>query len=223
MRILPALTFAMLLVATPPVYAQDSLGEAYVGVRAIGSIAAMDDIDTTGFTGSQSIENDTDEVGGVGIIAGFRWADIPLRTEVEASYRFRFDLDARDNGPPAVTYESNVETINVLFNALLEWRNDSDFTPFIGGTIGWARNSSDTTRIDVPSQARTSEKTDSDNLAWGGMAGVDWHFAESWSVELAYRYIDLGEVDGGSFAAGDGIEADHYASHEALLSFSYRF
>lgn len=223
MKYLPALALAMSLLATTSALAQESLGDAYVGIRAIGSIAAMDDIDTVGFTGSQSIENDNDAVAGVGVIAGFRWAGIPLRTEVEASYRFRFDFDARDSGPPATTYESNVATISVLLNALLEWRNDSDFTPFIGGTVGWARNSSDTTRIDVPSQARTSEKTDSDNLAWGGLAGVGWQFAESWSAELAYRYIDMGEVGAGSFAAGDGIEADHYVSHEALLSFSYRF
>lgn len=223
MKILPALALAVVLIATKPVYAQDSLGEAYVGVRAIGSVASLDDVDTSGFTGSRDIENDSDETAGIGVIAGFRWADIPLRTEVEASYRFRFDLDARDNGPPAVTYESNVDSINVLFNAILEWRNDSDFTPFIGGTIGWARNMAENTRINVPTQTSTTDDTDTDNLAYGGIAGVDWRFAESWSAELAYRYIDLGKVDGGSFAAGDSIEADHYVSHDLLLSFSYRF
>lgn len=199
------------------------LWEAYVGVRAIGSVASMDDVDTTGFTGSRDIENDSDETAGIGVIAGFRWADIPLRTEVEASYRFRFDLDARDNGPPAVTYESNVESINVLFNAILEWRNDSDFTPFIGGTIGWAHNMAENTRINIPTQTSTTDDTNTDNLAYGGIAGVDWQFAESWSAELAYRYIDMGKVDGGSFVAGDGIEADHYVSHDLLLSFGYRF
>ena len=223
MKSVPALAFAILLVATTSAYAQDSLGEAYIGIRAIGSAASMDDVETSGFTGSRDIENDSDITGGVGVIGGFRWAAIPLRTEVEASYRFRFDLDARDNGPPAVAYESNVESINVLFNVILEWRNESDFTPFIGGTVGWARNMADNTRINIPTQAKSTDDTETDNLAYGGMAGVDWQFAESWSAELAYRYIDMGKVDGGSFAAGDGIEADNYVSHDLLLSFTYRF
>lgn len=223
MRFLPASTLWVLLIAAVPAQAQESLGKVYVAIRAIGSLASMEDVDSAGFSGPEDIENDSDETLGVGIVAGFRWADIPLRTEIEAAYRFRFDLDARDGGPPAVTYETNVDSLNVLFSAILEWRNDSDFTPFIGGTLGWARNMAETTRIHLPTQASTTEKNDTDNLAWGGLAGVGWQFSESWSAELAYRYIDMGEVDGGGFATGDGLEAGHYVSHDVLLTFSYRF
>jgi opacity protein-like surface antigen len=218
-----ALVPAALLAAGGTVSAQALPEGVYLGVRAIGSLVELDDVDTDGFAGATDVQNDSDTVAGLGGVVGYRWADIPLRTEIEAAYRFRFDFDVRDQATPAIDYEANVESMTVFFNALLEWRNESDFTPFIGGSIGWARHSSETTRVVVPTQASVSQDTDKDNLAWGAMAGVDWAFTEHWSAGLAYRYTNLGEVDAGSFSGGDSVSADDYTSHDVLLSFSYRF
>ncbi len=195
----------------------------YLGIRAIGSFAELDDVNSSGFGGGLNIQNDTDTVAGLGGVVGYRWQGIPLRTEIEAGYRFRFDLDAQDLGAPAIDYEADIATTTVLFNAMLEWRNESDFTPFIGGSIGWARHSSDTKRINTGTQAKVSKDTDEDNLAWGGMAGVDWHFAERWSADIAYRYLNLGDVDAGRFSGGDGVDADDYTSHDIMLSVNFRF
>ncbi len=206
-----------------PASAQDGEGGFYIGVRGIGSIAEVDDVDSNGFVGAENVENDDDEVAGVGGIIGYRFEDFPLRTEIEGAYRFRFDLDVRDQGPPTIDYETNIATTTVLFNAFLEWRNESDFTPFVGGSVGWARNSADNDRHNLVNGASQSDDTDEDNVAWGAMAGVDWRFLESVSAELAYRYINLGDVDAGSFSGGDSIDADDYTSHDILLSVSYRF
>jgi opacity protein-like surface antigen len=206
-----------------PAFAQDSEGGFYLGVRAIGSFVSVDDVNTSGFTGSTGTQNDTDTVAGVGGVVGYRWEDVPLRTELEGGYRFRFDFDLQDQGAPVVDYEANIETASVLFNALLEWRNESDFTPFIGGSLGWARNTSETTRVVIPGGATVTQDNDEDNLAWGVMAGVDWEFIDHWSAGLAYRYLDLGEVDVGSFSGGDSVSADDFTSHDVLLTVSYRF
>lgn len=213
----------IVLAAVGPAAAEENQRDLYVGVRAIGAVAQFDGVSSDGFAGSSSIENDDDEVAGAGVVVGYRWPTIPLRTELEAAYRFRFDFDARDGGPPAVTYEANVATASLMVNAILEWRNTSDLTPFIGGSIGWAHHFSDTTRIHLPSQTSISQDADTDSLAWGGLAGVDWRFAEAWSAELAYRFLNLGEVDGGSFSGGDGISADEYLTHDLLLTVSYHF
>jgi opacity protein-like surface antigen len=106
---------------------------------------------------------------------------------------------------------------------VLEWRNESEFTPFIGGGIGWARNTTETTRVVIPGGPAITQDNDEDNLAWGVMAGVDWEFIDHWSAGLAYRYIDLGEVDSGSFSGGDSVGADDFTSHDVLLTVSYRF
>ena len=89
--------------------------------------------------------------------------------------------------------------------------------------MGWARHTSDTKRVNIGTQASSSDKFHENNFAWGGMAGLDWHFAQSWSAEVAYRYLDMGEVDAGSFSGGDSVSADHYTTHDVLLSVSFRF
>lgn len=214
------LAFGVVVCMTVPAAAQDGF---YVGIRAIGSLSDLDDVNTSGFTGAANVEHDDDAVAGLGGMVGYRWQDLPLRTEIEGSYRFRFDLDVRDGGPPTIDYETNIATTSVLFNTFVEWRNDTDFTPFIGGSIGWARHSTENDRTNLATQAKESDDADKDNLAWGAMAGVDWLFLENVSAELAYRFINLGDVDAGSFSTGDSIDADDYTSHEVLLSFSYRF
>ncbi len=203
----------------PPALAQDGF---YVGIRGIGSLGEVD-VSSSGFGGAESVDNDDDHVIGVGAIVGYRWQDIPLRTEIEGGYRFRFDMDVRDSGPPTVDYETNIATTTVLLNAYLEWRNESDFTPFVGGTIGWARNAAENKRTVLGASVSQSDDADEDNLAWGVAAGVDWLFLENVSAELAYRFINLGDVDGGSFAGGDSVEAEDYISHDVMLSVSYRF
>ena len=200
------------LAAADAAWAQQSEGGFYVGLRANGSIVDADDISGQGFTGSIDAQNDSDTVAGIAAVVGYKWDYLPIRTEVEGGYRFRFDLDVQDQCAPVVDYEAD-----------LEWRNESDFTPFIGGSIGYARNDADTDRVVVPTQATTSKSNATDNLAWGVMAGVDWEFIDHWSAGLAYRYIDLGEVETGTFSGGDGVSADDYTSHDLLLTFTYRF
>lgn len=220
---LSVLAFAVAAGAAVPALAQESEGGVYLGLRGVGAFVEADDVDVQGFTGSKNIQNDSDLVAGLAGIVGYRWEDIPLRTEVEGGYRFRFDFDLQDTGAPVTDYETNLESVVVLFNAVLEWRNESDFTPFIGGSIGWARNKAETTRVVIPTQASTDKDEDSDNLAWGVMAGVDWEFIDQWSAGLAYRYLDLGEIETGTFSGGDGVEANDYTSHDVLLTVSYRF
>ena len=208
-----------------PAAAQDWTDNYYVGLRAIGSVAELGDTSTTGFTGPVLVENDSDEVAGVAGLIGYTWKNIPLRTEIEAAYRFRFDWDVRDQPTGGtVDYEMNIATTSVLFNAMLEWRNSSDFTPFVGGSVGWARNSTDTTRTVIASQAKADYDQDKDNLAYGGIAGVDWAFMDSWSAEFAYRYIELGDAETGAApATGETISTDGYESHDVLLSVIYKF
>lgn len=198
---------------------------AYVGIRAIGSaFSEIRDVETTGFNGTADVQNDTDQVAGPAGVIGWRFKNFPLRTELEAGYRVRFDLDVRDQaGAGTVDYEINVATAQVLVNAILEWRNKSSFTPFLGGSVGWARNYADTQRTVLSTQAQVDREQETDNIAWGIMAGVDWRISRNWSADIAYRFVDLGEVETVRFAGGDQIASDHYFSHDVLFSLYYRF
>lgn len=193
----------------------------YLGLRLVGSVAKVNDESATGFNGNFITNTDSDLVGGGGGVFGYRWAGIPFRTEVEIAHRVRFDWGVRDGGPPVVGYENNLESTNVLFNILYELRSESSFTPFFGGTIGWARNRSEVTREVIGSSTTVPGSNTVNNVAWGVMLGVDWAFASNWSAEFAYRYIDLGEASSGLFATGDGFEANNYLSHDILISILY--
>jgi len=111
----------------------------------------------------------------------------------------------------------------VLFNVLLEYRNKSDFTPFFGGTLGWARNHSAVDRTNLSTSASESQDYTENNLAWGVMLGLDWAFAQHWSTEFAYRYINLGPASTGTFSGGDEVKADAYVAHDIMLSGMYKW
>ena len=195
----------------------------YAGLRLVGSAAEIDDVETSGFGGPFVDRHSSDLAGGVGGVLGYRWGALPVRTEMEVAHRFRFDWDFRDGTSPPVGYQNNVQSTNVLFNILLELRNRTDFTPFFGGTIGWARNRTEVERSVNGSGVSTSQTNSENNFAWGAMAGLEWAFARHWGIELAYRYINLGSVGTGLFPTGEKVTADDYTSHDVLLSGMFKW
>lgn len=207
-------------VSTAPVSAEDQ--RYYGAFKLIGSFADMDGVSQTGFTNQIQERNTSDIVGGFGASIGYRWKNIPVHSEIEVSHRTRFDFDTRDDDPAflnTVGYETNVATTSVLFSAALDWRNDSDFTPYAGGLIGWSRNSAETER----NAGASARDQDTDNFAWGLIAGVIWDWDERWGMDLGYRYVDLGQVETGTFSTGESIQAEDYTTHDLLLSVFYRF
>ena len=208
-----------------PAEAGDLLNRPYVGIRAIGSVAKLGDTTTRGFGGPTLVENDSDLVAGPAIVGGWVFKNFPLRMELEAGNRYRFDYDVRDLAPASVVdYEIDVRNWTVLLNTIFEWRNSSAFTPMIGASVGWSRNHVDVQRTVLATQAQIKPENNHDDIAWGGLLGVNWHFAENWSADLLYRYINLGDVQTGMLTgAGDSIEAEDYVSHDVLISVYYHF
>ena len=214
--------FLSALMFVTPVSAADRAG-FYTGLRLVGSVADLQNLETQGLNGSYAERHGDDLVGGGGGVVGYRWGRLPFRTEMEVAHRVRFDWDFRDDGTPNVGYENNLDSTNVLFNILFEYRNMSSFTPFLGATIGWAHNHSSVERTNVGTGVTTEQSNSEDNVAWGVMLGVDWAFAQKWSAEFAYRYINLGEASTGVFPTGESIAADDYLSHDLLLSVMYKW
>jgi opacity protein-like surface antigen len=211
-----------LSIATQSANANDR-SSFYAGLRLVGSVADLDDVSATGFSGPLQDNHSDDLVAGGGGVFGYRWGRWPIRTEVEIIHRVRFDWDFRDTGTPAVGYENNVDSTNLLFNLLFEYRNMSDFTPFIGGTLGWAHNNSSVDRSNVGTNITTSQSNAEDNLAWGIMLGLDWAFASNWGAEIAYRFLNLGPVSTGVFPTGEEVSAENYIVHDVMISAMYNW
>ncbi len=218
-----AVVFGVALAAAAPAAAGEGYGTVYGGLRVIGSYVKADGITTNGFTGTTRVENDDDLVAGIAGVLGYSFRRIPFRIEVAADYRFRFDFDVRDVVPEIIDYEMNVATTSALASAIIEWRNDTEFTPFVGVTAGWVRNTTNTKRVNLMTRVKTENEQVVDSFAYGGVVGVDWGFSERWSAEIAYRYLNMGEVETGTFSATDSISADDFISQDVLFSILYRF
>ena len=90
-------------------------------------------------------------------------------------------------------------------------------------TAGWARNSTDTRRLNPSTQASTDTDEDTDNFAYGGFLGLDWGLSGNWSAGVAYRYLNLGAVETGAVDTSDGVSAEDFVSHDVQFSIFYRF
>lgn len=206
-----------------PVFADDTgISGLYLGVRAVGSVAEMEETTFVGFANS-IINNDDDLTAAAAAYIGYRFEEIPLRLDIEGGHRFRFDYDARNvNGAAVTGYENNVDTTYALVNLGWEIRHFGDLVPYLGASVGWARNNSEVERNNLAAGI-TGTENEVDNLALGAMVGVDWHFAESWGTGIGYRYINLGEVDTGPLAAGESFSSDDYVAHDVMLSLEFRY
>ena len=60
------------------------------------------------------------------------------------------------------------------------------------------------------------------SFAWALMAGVAVDTGRSLSVDIGYRYIDLGEAATGA-AAGVRLETDRITAHEARIGLRWTF
>lgn len=218
--ILPAVSSLILLI--PEAWAGNGEHGRYLGFRFVGSYAEIQDTTATGFTGNLQVNHDEDVVAGNAIILGYRWKSLPLRTEIEIGLRYRFDYDVRDVGTQN-GYENNLSTMTGLVNAAYEYRNSSDFTPYFGGSIGWAHQASEIERVNILTGDTEKYSNRDHNFAWGALTGVTWAFAKHWDLDLGYRYINLGEVDTGTSSIGTKIQAEDYISHDILFTVNYRF
>lgn len=217
---------ALLLSATIPSAASaGSRSGDYVAVRAIGGISTVDGI-TENQSGPVTRSNTDDVVAGLGVALGYDWSakGFPVRTEIAYHYRFRFDFDLRiDDGVSGDGFENNLSTQAVLVSLFYDFDLGPRWKPFVGLGVGWARNTSDVRR--TPLIAGTSEDREdtSDNFAWTAGFGITYRWSDSWRLELAYRYIDLGAIEMGPFSNGTVIEAEDYVSHDLIVGTRFRF
>lgn len=198
----------------------------YVGLRFTGGVSRMKNISkNTG--GVLEIRNDKDEVAGLGATLGYDWAKkgIPVRTEVDYTYRARFDFDTRITGGANAGFENNVSTHQAMLNALYDFDFGGNWRPYLGGGVGLARNHSEVTRVPLGTGGQFNQSFDEDCFVWSGNVGVTIALSSRWLAELGYRYMSLGNVRQGRFsdATGTIIEADKYTSHDLILALHYRF
>ena len=200
----------------------------YLGGRLLPAFATVEDESLSGGRGGSFGKDgdDFDTTAGVGLRAGYHWNKHgwPIRTDIEYIFRFRNDFDTTEQGDPKIGYKNDLQSHALLFSAYYDFATGTPWRPYVGAGIGWARNSSETTReSNDNSVAAQTLTTDTDNFAYSVQLGARVAISDSWVGDLGYRYVNMGEVESGRFSSGAEVTGDTHVSHDIVLGLVFLF
>jgi opacity protein-like surface antigen len=176
---------------------------------------------------------------GMGIgVEHSRW----LRFDITGEYRGKqlfVAQDSYDNGGPCPgagcgtnEYTADLESWLGLANVYIDLTTWRGITPYVGGGIGLAwidvQGFKD---VNVPQGAVYYGDSDkaSTNFAWALYAGLSYDVTPQFTLDLGYRYTDLGSVTTGRATSAtdpslsySGLEIQDIVSHDLLFSARYR-
>ena len=151
----------------------------------------------------------------VGAGVGYRFAG-GLRGEVTLAYRPSYSLHEFVGNE--ATYHANITSTTLMVNGYYDF-TAGGVRPYIGAGIGWARNETEKLTQDFGRGfANTFSGATRDNAAVALMAGVGIPYS-GWTLDIGYRYIDLGKFETGA-AAAFGVSSGQtgkLSAHELTL------
>ncbi|KAF0229570.1 MAG: opacity type [Beijerinckiaceae bacterium] len=184
--------------------------------------------------GLRTIDSSIDGTHFIGIGAGYQYNSY-LRTDFTAEYR----LDAKHRhtdvftGPPV---NSNLITGKVggfvaLANAYVDLGTWHRITPFVGVGAGFATMTmGKTTDYNLTAGGAvggTGPSKTQTRFAWALHAGVGYDLTQNWKAEAAYRYLRIGDVNGGQVTCAGAcpynVRINSLASHDIKVGLRYAF
>jgi opacity protein-like surface antigen len=215
---------ADMAIASPPAYAPPVV-EDFGGWYLRGDIGFSNQrvsrlnnaLDVNATTSVQNLNFSTAGIFGLG--AGYRFNNW-FRMDITGEYRgnstfFGTDAITFPGGFGTDTYHATKSEWVVLGNAYVDLGTWWCITPFIGAGVGGARVSINgftdqgiVTPVPGPGPALASlafgDNVSRWNFAWALHAGVAYRVTPNFTVELAYRYLDMGNGLTGDLRAFDG-------------------
>lgn len=217
------------------VYLKGTIGMSSVDVGSIWT----DGTGSNGYqTGNFTVEHEdikSSPLFGVGIgVEANRW----LRFDVTGEYRGKqlFVGQDRFHGGPVADwytneYTADLETWVGLVNGYIDLGTWRGVTPYVGAGVGFASISVEGFKdVNVPNNSvfYGDGSSSSTNFAWALYGGISYDVTQQFTLDLGYRYLDLGDVHTGTATAFDGsssyegLEIRDITSHDMLLSARYR-
>lgn len=188
-------------------------------LRLDGGYALTGDPDGTGANGPHSA-TDIQNTGLAGIGVG-TYVDDRFRIDGTLTYRSPMSVDGTDGANN--TLSGDVESLSAMLNLYYdvaeahEWLGSNRVTPYVGAGVGVSMLDTGTMR----STAGTSERgTQAYNLSYAAMAGVATRISDFATVDIGYRFINLGEFEqDGTLTNGSSTTA---TTHDDLLAHEFR-
>ncbi|WP_349369022.1 outer membrane beta-barrel protein [Salinarimonas sp.] len=174
-----------------------------------------------------------DDAAVVGLGAGYRFNSW-LRVDVTADHRFETQATLLSGAPAAgALARADLSSTAVLANAYLDLGTWHGFTPYVGAGAGYAWNTLSGYALSGCGAPCTVGGTPlamiapfpdetTGSFAWALMAGVSVDAGRSLSLDIGYRYVDLGEAATGA-SSGAHVETDRISAHEARIGLRWTF
>ena len=138
--------------------------------------------------------------------------------------------------PPSILYQPNdpahtsVKSYTGMINAYYDLGNHGGFVPYVGAGVGAAYNKMSNVYFTGADGATYFNEVIGANqlsLAWALMAGVEYKFSSRASIDVGYRYIDLGSVHSDHGDSGNNwnprFKLDDLVAHELMVGVRYKF
>ncbi|HZL58908.1 MAG TPA: outer membrane beta-barrel protein [Stellaceae bacterium] len=152
----------------------------------------------TGGTGSSVIFG-----GGV----GYRFTPM-FRSDVTLDYIPSFKETGRSSVSTTTT-SGNIDSLVVLANGYLDLNGVfpnvfGNFQPYLDAGIGFSNNHVGTTSFNALGAALSVSGNTKTDFAWAIGAGLGYSITPSTTLDVAYRYLDLGQAQTGTRLSGPG-------------------
>jgi len=192
--LLSTLAVAGILICAASASAEETTNHAYVLAEA-GMGMGMKDYDNSGI---------------FGLGAGYHLNDF-MRADMTVGYRPWGKVKFKGTGEK----KADMWSMPVMANVYAKYPIMSKFDIYGMAGIGMAWNKTDSIR-----NAKGKTKT---NLAWTVGAGVDYFINQCWSLDLGYRFTDLGEARVKGNDRYDGKDKRDIRSNDIKLTARYYF
>lgn len=138
--------------------------------------------------------DDVDNSWILGAGVGYRF-NPNVRGDVTLGYRGGYNINGTDLGVPPTTFSGDVSSTALMLNGYYDFQPLTWGTPYIGAGIGWARNKVDSITGTILGFSATVPGGTKTDFAWALMAGVSFRLNPTVTLEVGYRYIDLGKIE----------------------------
>jgi len=176
-----------------------------------GGGAWYDDQKVTG-AGGVKLSTDTGYTANVGI-GTYVDEEKVVRLELEGVYE---NADYNNFGGAKVGGSTN--STGLMFNVLYDIQTGSNWVPYLGAGIGYAR-----VNVDNVSQFGVTAINGNDNVfAWQFKGGIAYQFNPSMAVTVGYRYFGTDNLSFGDQPGGT-VKTEGLSIQSAEVGFRYHF
>lgn len=212
-------------------------GSVVKSTKSTGSISAISAAEKRNMSGK--LDDITSGAFGGGIALGYNFKpmfQLPVRVELDFTARSNLKKNGSNGAeiagqPLDIEMKDKIQINTLMVNAMYDFENSSQFTPYVLAGMGVAQNNR-TTDISADYQNKNAKllsgKKVNYNFAWSIGAGVKYDINSNLALDLSYRYINAGkaktngETNFGPINIKGNLESRLH-SHDIMLGMTYLF